>query len=139
MAATLYPKSLPIDDAVKSFVTAFFKASDTPAPAPGTADPYVDAFTATATLRMPKLPLAEGADAIAATRQKMWAAVVSRHHIVDQVYAHSPAEIFLKGTVKYGLKDGSFATSEWSSNMVFDEAQQAQGKILLKYYQVYLF
>ncbi|VVT58929.1 uncharacterized protein SAPINGB_P006455 [Magnusiomyces paraingens] len=138
MATTLYPKSFT-DDVVKSFITTFFKLSDTPAPSAGVADPYVESFTPTATLKMPKLPTAQGSEAITETRQKMWANVVSRCHVVEQVYPYSASEVFLKGTVRYGLKDGSFASVDWSSNMVFDEDALSNGKALLKYYQVYLF
>lgn len=140
---TIYPKNFS-DDTVKVFINRFFKVSDTKPPQSSVSDsrtetdPYVNAFSKDAILKMGKLEPSIGPAEIAVTRQNMWTSVVSRHHIVNKVYVLSPYEIFLQGTVEYGKLDGTSQVMEWASNMIFNKDNKDKGIVLLDFYQVYV-
>lgn len=132
------------DEKVKEFVTAFFKASDTKPPAPPSVDPYTTYFSSSPVLKMGSLPESASIEDIAATRQKMWKGVASRHHVVKKVFVNNEPgtkadEIILSGTVEYGLEDGKTNTVSWVSRMIFDEKEREENdNVVLKFYQVYL-
>lgn len=105
---------------------------------------------------------ATGHDAILALRQANWAGPVkSRRHVVERVYPFGTSvssgdadgeegkkgddalEVFLNGTVEYGLKNGRDVTIEWAAKAVFVEVSVDGGEdkasgLRFKFYQVYL-
>lgn len=133
---SVYPPS--VSEETRQFIIDFFVISDTKPPAIGEGgDPYVTAFTEDAIIKIGKVKQ-EGAANIAFVRQGMWSKIVSRFHIVNKVFVHSESDLFLEGTVKYGLVNGKDVTVEWAGHMVFEEEKLKEGLHLLKFYQVYV-
>lgn len=133
---TLYPENF--SDVTQKFITDFFGISDTAPPPPSAGeDPYVTTFTPEGQLKMGATHKTGWAE-IGELRQGMWAHVATRHHVVSQVFAHSPADVFLEGTVEYGLKNGRRVTVEWASHMRFEKKGFEDGWRQLEWYQVYI-
>lgn len=80
----------------------------------------------------------EGTAKIVEMRQGMWTKILTRHHVVKKVFEHSETDLFLEGTVEYGLVNGKSLTVEWASHMLFDKAKFRAGTLLLEFYQVYI-
>ena len=73
----------------------------------------------------------------------MWTAVQSRRHVVTHIFPSdlsgdgtSPQELMLRGTVKYGFKEGGEGGKEWGAYAKLVQASSGVWKFAE--YQVYL-
>lgn len=128
---TKYAKELVSNKQLKSFVESFYKQSDTKPPIEG--DEYVNYFTPEATLIM-GANLAKGSEEIRQMRQKIWANISIRRHVVDNVAAVNDTDVLLNGNVDYVLNDGSSSTKSWAAYIEFESPAQEK----MKYYRVYI-
>lgn len=95
----------------------------------------------------------EGREGFVRFREEGWEKVVSREHVVEGVYPKlqegseqgqgkaegegEDFELMLRGTVDYGLKDGSKGRAEWAGHMVLKYLKE-EGGYKLAFYQVWI-
>lgn len=88
-------------------------------------------------MRLGPNPDKTGYAEIADFRQTAWKTLTSRKHIIGKVYVFSQNDVFLRGTVEYNFKDGSYKKVEWCGNMVFDKELREKGQVKIKFYHVF--
>lgn len=136
------PASLP--HPVSAFLHAFYRASDTsPADNPAAHQLYADFFLADAPLLMGGNTF-NGRDGFIEFREKGWEKVAAREHVVLDVFPKTgaaaegeDAELMVRGTVDYGMKDGSAGAADWAGYMKLRWMHDAGG-YKLAFYQVWL-
>lgn len=128
------------DERILSFFTTFYAASDNPSSIEEWATEY---FTHDAHVTMGS-KVAHGYDEILALRKANWAGPVkTRNHVIDQIYpfgtgAKDGLDVFLNGSVDYGLKNGKTVALEWAGKAVFVQDPNAKHGIKFAFYHVYL-
>lgn len=138
---TQFPENFN-DEAVKKFLEEFYQISDTKpevteGPSSGENDLYATSFSEDGLLRLGPNPDKTGYAEIADFRQTAWKTLTSRKHIIGKVYVFSQNDVFLRGTVEYNFKDGSYKKVEWCGNMVFDKELREKGQVKIKFYHVF--
>lgn len=128
------------DSRILLFFTSFYAASDNSASIEEWATEY---FTRDAHVTMGSKE-AKGYDEILALRKANWAGPVkTRNHVIDQIYpfgtgAKDGLDVFLNGSVDYGLKNGKTVALEWAAKAVFVQDPAAKHGIKFSFYHVYL-
>jgi hypothetical protein len=140
MTKVNHPTSLP--HPISAFLHAFYRASDTsPTTNPSAHALYADFF-------LPSAPLLMGAQTFNGReghlqfREAGWEKVARREHVVVDVFARpvgegEEAELMLRGTVKYGMKDGSEGNADWAGYMKLTWLEE-EGGYKLAFYQVWI-
>ncbi|KAI5449234.1 hypothetical protein NCC49_005213 [Naganishia albida] len=135
------PADLP--HALHAFLTAFYRASDTsPHGNPSANALYADFFLDNCPLLMGDKTF-NGREGYIQFREAGWAKVESREHVVLDVFpkkekaGNEDEELMLRGTVAYGMKDGSEGRAEWAGHMKLRYSKE-EGGYKLAFYQVWI-
>lgn len=139
------PSSLP--HAIKSFLDAFYRASDTsPVTHPAANDLYADFFLPDSDLLMGANTF-HGRQGFVQFREEGWEKVHAREHVILDVYPKvkeggeakegEEYELMLRGTVDYEMKDGGKGKAEWAGHMVLQYLKE-EGGYKLAFYQVWI-
>jgi prepilin-type processing-associated H-X9-DG protein len=134
------PSDLP--HALHAFLTAFYRASDTSPHGNASANAlYADFFCADAPLLMGDKTFT-GREEYVKFREAGWEKVASREHVVLDVFpkekeGNGDAELMLRGTVAYGMKDGSNGSADWAGHMKLRWLED-EGGYKLAFYQVWI-
>ncbi|KAJ9094335.1 hypothetical protein QFC20_006903 [Naganishia adeliensis] len=135
------PTSLP--HPISAFLHAFYRASDTsPHTNPSANALYADFFTDDAPLLMGSQTF-HGRQGVLSFREGGWEKVREREHVVLDVFARPDAregedtELMIRGTVEYGMKDGSAGHADWAGFMKLRWLEE-EGGYKLAFYQVWI-
>lgn len=135
------PTSLP--HPISAFLHAFYRASDTsPHTNPSANALYADFFTDDAPLLMGSQTF-HGRQGFLSFREGGWEKVREREHVVLDVFARPSAregedtELMIRGTVEYGMKDGSAGHADWAGFMKLRWLEE-EGGYKLAFYQVWI-